>query len=200
MKEYVRENGIDPETEPFADYLAEVETILAELMANEDEYEAMLEENTGRFIEICKGLVGSIDYATMKSICTEASAYFYTMNVSNALAQDAIQIYTTRRDEVRAAENIANEFVESVLRLTVFEGNPLKLIIECAAYLDDVDITIPGVEAAVDMLTAECEEYDVQYAEINAEIAVTHTAVASVSNTSGMGSFITKILAALAEK
>lgn len=200
VKEYVRENGIDPETEPFAGYLAEVETILAELMANEDEYEAMLEENTGRFIEICKGLVGSIDYATMKSICTEASAYFYTMNVSNALAQDAIQIYTTRRDEVRAAENIANEFVESVLRLTVFEGNPLKLIIECAAYLDDVDITIPGVEAAVDMLTAECEEYDAQYAEINAEIAVTHTAVASVSNTSGMGSFITKILAALAEK
>lgn len=198
LKDYFVENNIDTTTGVFAEYLDTINNVLNELMENEEAYEEMLTENTKKFIKVCEGLVGSIDYNKMKEICAEAAVYYYNMNVSNALAQDAIKIYTTRRNEVRMAEELADEFIKASLKLTVFEGdNILPLFVELSDYLDDLDFTVPGVSEAAELLENEMAEYNAKINPTNAEINATVSTVVYVSNTPGVSSLVTKILEAI---
>lgn len=197
LRDYVNEEDIDLEREDIAALVKRIDDELALVMEDEDEYEALLEENTARFVEICEGLVGSVDYATMKKIVSEASEYYYTMKVDIASVQDAIAIYVVRRNEIKAKEELASTFSMLVDIVDPASEDALSGIITSFEYLGALDRDVPGVSSSISSLMSKMAEYDSAVKEINEEILSTAAASVYARNTDGMGSFVTLMLKAL---
>jgi hypothetical protein len=174
-----------------------IERVDAELLimqGKEEEYEALLRENTQKFVEVCEGLVGNVDYATMKRIVGEASQYFYTMSVDIASVQDAISIYKVRRDEIKAKEEMAETFALLTECISLNSADVLAEIIECSTYVDKLDRDVEGVDESIMLFETRMAEYDLGVKEANEDIMAYNLAVIYQRNTSGFGSFITLII------
>ncbi len=171
LEDYIIENKLQDASERMNLLIEEVHARLEELKGNRAEYEALLKANTVEFVEICKGLIGSIDYSTMKRIVDEASEYYYMMDVSDASAQDAIGIYVARCVEIDAVEAYANEFMIEVALIDAIGSDMLTCIVSASRYLDKLEMNVAGVKNSIARLEAACEAYDNGIKSMNAEIA-----------------------------
>ncbi len=196
MQEYAQRDDVDKENAEIAAILAKNETNLAALLADEANYEKLLADNTALFVAKCAELVGAIDYTAMKRVVGEASVYFYSMNVNDATAQDALAIYITRRDEVKRAESYAEKFISSVAMITVAEtvDASFKAMVESGMLLPDVERKVAGVDAAIATLDGAVADYNASIAGINDELEETSKLAAYLTNLSGRDSLLTLIL------
>ena len=185
LDNYFNENDVDYTNVEIAALYATVKSEIEELLLVGDEYDSLLNENSARFIEKCQNLLGSKDYLTIKSAISDASIYFYNMDVSNAEAKDALAIYILREKEIRATEAYANEFIEAVFELTLRQENVLAGVIECYAYLDTVERAVAGVTNAIKTLESYMASYTEQKVAINNELKNISTYVVAAQNTSG---------------
>ena len=183
LKTYVNNNDIDYTNERLVALIEENSRNYSLLYEQKDGYVNVIAENTERFIEICDGFLGPVDYVTMKQAYTQALKYFHLMDVSDVRVQNAIAIFKTRREEIDAIEAYANEFIISTARLAGVKYDSLDAIIECSAYLDRLNTGVKGVNEAVAKLNAAMADYNAEIAKSNLEIASTQSAAMALVNT-----------------
>ena len=192
LEEYVIENELEGGNEELDGLIAELRALHEELKGSRDEYEQLLQENKTKFVDICKDLVGSIDYVTMKRICDAASEYYYMMDVSDASTQDAISIYVARCNEINAVEAYAQAFILEVATIYSPSSDTLAAIVAASKYLDDLNVNVEGVADALVRFKEACANYDSAYADANGEISTTFNyAMASVNSYALTASIIT---------
>lgn len=182
LEEYVIENKLDGKTDELDALILEYRALYEELKADREAYDQLLTENTEKFVKICEGLVGSIDYVTMKRICEEASQYYYMMDVSKASTQDAIGIYVARCNEIEVVEAYAEAFNVEVQLMTAPGSNILECIVSAAKYLDKLEVNAPGVKSSIAAFERICANYDKKYASANEELASTFSLAMYGSN------------------
>ncbi|MBQ7363772.1 MAG: hypothetical protein IJW48_04910 [Clostridia bacterium] len=194
--EYAKSPDVDNTHSQIAPLLKKNEENLAALVADVDNYEKLLEDNAALFVEKCQSLIGSVDYATMKRVCDEAAVYFYSMNVNEASAQDAIALYVGRRAEIRKIEANAKKFNDAVAMIAIKEtpDATLAAIVEASDLIALANVQADGVLESVTALNAHITAYNESIAGINAEIAVTNELAAYLANTNGKDGLLTVIL------
>ncbi len=197
LDEYISADDVDRDREDIRPLVERVERELVLIKDEEAEYDEILKENTEKFIKLCEGLLGSVDYATIKRIVTEASVYYYTMNVDMASCQDALAVYRVRRNELILKESVAEEFILLAEVIDTERDDALSMILDCYAYVDTVDRDVPGVDGALKLLEEKMAEYDASVEAVNSEIEGTLLASAYLRNISGFGSFITLIVSTM---
>ncbi len=190
LNEYIVKNKVDIESADIAPLKAKIDACIESLKGEREEYDALVQANTAAFKEKCKSLVGLIDYATMRRICDEASVYFYAMDVRDAAAQDAVNIYIARCRELEAIEDYANEFKEKVSLLAIDKGNVLEGIIECSEYISSLEAAAPGAQSALSNYQSICNNYNNEVNKSNSELEATRLAVGYLSNRTEINSFI----------
>ncbi len=194
LRDYIEENNIDTSLSELPELVRINEEHIAELLASEEEYDLFLKQNTALFIETCKGLVGSVDYQTVKKICKEAELYFFNMDVSDASAQNALQVYDVRMRELRLLEERADKFINAALSLAAPDADKLALIIYATSCLDGVDRSVDGVENAMLLLQGEMDEYDASVSSFNSELSETRKSMCAIQSAEGTECLITLIL------
>jgi hypothetical protein len=199
LREYISDNIADTSLRDLPELIRINEEHIEELLANEEQYDKFLKQNTVLFIEKCEALVGSVDYKTMKEVCESAAFYFFNMDVSDASAQDALAIYDLRTKEILKFEEKARQFMDGVetLVLSAPTDDRLALILNAYSLLDGVDMGVDGVKDAYTLLCDEMSEYDSSVASYNSELLATREAAVYMRSSKGMESFLTLILEAI---
>ena len=194
IKDYIVEKEVDTSADDVIEILNKIDAALAEMSNEKEEYRLLVEANTREFVEKCASLVGAIDYTEMKRICQEISSCFYAMDVNDASAQDAVNIYTARCNEIAAIEERANAFIDAVYVVRVSKTTEmLDYLIAASKLVDEVDLRAPGAEAAYNNYLAEFERYDTKSGagEANAELTKVRELVVNLSNSRNVKGLIT---------
>ena len=197
LRDYIGESRIDYENETLAALVATVEGHIADLEAQRGDYDELLKENTKVFVEKCMGLVGSISYKDMKRLCDEAKIYYYSMDINDASAQDAISIYTARLAEIEAVEAEARAFVDAVLKLATPEIDIAAVIVEASKYYKNLDTDVEGVALAIEQYERAFSEYNESVAVANGELECALKVICASTIGDNNGSLITKIINAI---
>ncbi len=200
LKNYTEVNELDLTNTTILALIANIDEEYAKVMTERENYSALLASNTEKFIETCKGLVGAISYTEMKRLCDEAAAYYYAMNVMSAEAQDAIAVYSSRRDEIELIEENAKSFVLAVGVFGTPDTDALENILLVSEYVTLLEESCEGVSDALARYNNEIAIFNAGVEKANAEIADTVTAATALMNNGERSALVTVILDDVSKK
>ena len=200
VKEYLAENDIaiynttmTPEVEAaVADEIAKLEELVImygvyadELAAQEEDYEAILAQNTQYFINTVNHMTTVLTYAELKPMFDKATGYYYSIDVNSEEAAAAADKYIAYREQLEAWETngaIFIGFVDGLAVAEVLEGVEredaiYEILVNCTAYINLIDESVKGVGNAVaeyeEALAAYNAELDIVNGDINESAKIT---------------------------
>ena len=194
LKDYISENDIDLTNETIISLVKRIEDGLVAIESERESYDELLNTNTEKFVEKCKGLVGAIGYVDMKRICDEAAVYYHAMNVTSAAAQDAIAVYSRRTEELEAIEANAESFVLAVSIFDLPETDVLETIVFASQYLAGLEESCDGVADALKRYNTETAIFNAKVEKGNAEILSVAKGATALSNNGERDSLVTVIM------
>ena len=200
VEEYLAENDIaiynttmtPAVAEAVADEIVKLEELVIkygvyadELAAQEEDYKAVLAQNTQYFINTVNHMTTVLTYAELKPMFDKATGYYYSIDVNSEEAAAAADKYIAYREQIEAWETngaIFIGFVDGLAVAEVLEGVEredaiYEILVNCTAYIDLIDASVKGVGNAVaeyeEALAAYNAELDIVNGDINESAKIT---------------------------
>ncbi len=214
VKQYLAENDLavyntamtDEVAAAVADEIAALEELIIvynvyndELVAQEEDYKAVLEQNTQYFINAVNHMTTVLTYAELKPMFEKATGYYYSIDVDSDEAAAAADKYIAYREQLEAWETngaIFIGFVDGLAEAEYYTGVEREdmiyaALVNCTAYADLIDESVPGVAAAVAKYEAALAAYNAELDIVNGDISETAKITCAVRT----GSISTIVLA-----
>lgn len=168
-----------------ADEIAALEALIIkynvyndELVAQKDDYEAVLAQNTQYFVNTVNHMDTVLTYAELKPIFDKATGYYYSIDVDSEEAAAAADKYIAYREQLEAWETNGAIFVGYVDGLAAAkaltgverEDAIYEVLVNCVDYVDLVDESVKGVKNAMTAYETALAEYNAELEIVNSDI------------------------------
>ena len=179
-----------------------------EIAAQAEDYEAILEQNTQYFIGTVQQMSTCIYYADIKPLYDKATTYYYGINVDDAAALAAAEVYAMYRELIAYYEATAEIFIGYVTSLNA-ANDPTLTVLEkedaifvaltnSMAYASLVDEGVAGVAEAMATYEAALTDYNAETEIVNSEISGT-TQITCATRTGYISTTVLAIISKLFE-
>ena len=193
IQKYLRSADIDPENEDIIYYISEVEKRKNTLADEEENYKAILQENTTLFIEIVGTLNYDSKYVEILAIYDKGLDYYYAMNIDTEEAKAAIATFEEYAEFLKECENNADLFIANVAKISTVrnENDLFKTLVQCAENVEYTHKILDGIAADnYDGLYGQCKNAILTYE------AVLNAYNEGVANINGIVDSVNDVIAA----
>lgn len=203
VREYLGENDIavyntnmTPEVAAsVADEIAKLNELIViynvyndELALQENDYKAVLAQNTQYFINTVNNMTAVLNYAELKPLFDKATGYYYNIDSDGEEASAAAEKYIAYREQLKALETngaIFIGYVEGLADAEALSGVEREdaiyaVLVNCMAYVDLVDEGVEGVADAMADYKAALDAYNAELNIVNADIGESAKITAAV--------------------
>ena len=166
IQKYLRSADIDPENEDVIYYLSEVEKRKNTLADEEENYKAILQENTTLFIKLVDTLNYDSKYVEILAIYDKGLDYYYAMNIDTDEAKAAIATFEEYAEFLKECENNADLFIANVAKISTVrnENDLFKTLVMCAENVEYTYKILDGIAADnFDGLYGQCKNAILTY-------------------------------------
>ena len=193
VAQYLAENDIavyntgmtDEVAAAVADEIAALEALIIkynvyndELVAQKDDYDAVLAQNTQYFVNTVNHMDTVLTYAELKPMFDKATGYYYSIDVDSEEAAAAADKYIAYREQLEAWETNGAIFIGYVdglaaaKALSGFEREDAiyEVLVNCIDYVDLVDESVKGVKNAMTAYETALAEYNAELEIVNSDI------------------------------
>ncbi len=203
VKQYLDENDIavyntnmTPEVAAsVADEIAKLNELIIiynvyndELALQENDYKAVLAQNTQYFINTVNNMSAVLSYVELKPLFDKATGYYYSIDSDGEEASAATEKYIAYREQLEAWETNGAIFVGYVDGLAAAqalsgverEDAIYAVLVSCMAYVDLVDEGVEGVAEAMADYKAALAAYNAELDIVNTDISESAKITAAV--------------------
>ncbi len=198
MRKYLHDNDIDYDKESIKQIVIKLDTVEAELALREEDYAAVLRQNSGFFINLVERMRIATSYVDQKELYNEGMEYYLSIDITVEGASEAVKIYEKVGAELALKEENAVAFLDAKARYDAAETEADKYaaLVMCYDTSRYAEPTYPGVSEASSSFKTAYDAY-VGYANaVNADIAAAGTVIGSLRSISG----VTPIIAVIIKK
>ena len=150
-----------------------------ELVLQENDYKAVLEQNTYYFINTVNNMSAVLNYADLKPLFDKATGYYYNIDSDGEEAAAAVEKYIAYREQLKAWETNGAIFIGHVEGLAAAEQLSgieredaiYAVLVNCMSYVDLVDEGVAGVADAMADYEAALAAYNAELDTVNADIS-----------------------------
>ena len=181
VRNYLAASDVDYTHPEIIAMITRLEIYENEVEILEEEYAAVLEQNTKEFINCVKQMNSTRDYSELKAILEASLDYYYSMNVTSEEAKAARADFDAVSNLLVLIEESSAAFVEAATNINSLTGERLyDALVACRGLLGNISTDITGVSEAIAAYEAALDAYEAKTAEVNAEIKNVSVVVCAV--------------------
>lgn len=171
--------AIADEVEELASVMVTYEVYLGELDIQNEDYLAVLEENTTYFINTIAHMDTVITYAELKPLFDTATTYYHSMDVESEAASVAVDKYNDYRIMLASYEENGAIFVgyaAMIAEADELEGVEKQdaifaALVNCMTYVSLTDMGVEGVAEAYEAYEAALEAYNAEAQSVASDVS-----------------------------
>jgi len=184
---YAEKNDLDENNARIAELLAKADGYYAKLLLDLENYNAIIEENTVKFLSAMSKLTDSSDFNAKVAIYNEAEKYYGTMNVSDEAAAEARETFKALGAEITEVRADTQRFIDAVALLPGYKAQDdlYDALIGCFILSAEAEEQIDGCTEAMQDMNSALTEYRQNVNTVNSELSETRDAASNSASLTG---------------